>query len=120
MTDYKRSWNSEDPIKDLGIDVPAWIDQDIYPSTVAAIVQGGCASGAYMPAVTYYDAQCTMGVQGDDILQYLQDSYGELPKPKDDESWSGLAVFYLSCGVELWTSGVIDEIESKLEENDDD
>jgi len=33
--------------------IPQWIEQDITPSTVAAILQGGCESGAYMPAVTY-------------------------------------------------------------------
>ena len=49
-------WNTGTPLNEidgLDIDVPGWIDQDITPADVAAIVQGGCASGAYMPAVTY-------------------------------------------------------------------
>ena len=67
-------WEHEDPITDLDecdVKVPRWIEQDISPSDVAAIVQGGCASGAYMPAVTYYDATQTMNEHGDDILQYI-------------------------------------------------
>jgi len=98
-------WNDEMTIRDRALDVPDWIDQDITAQDVAAIEQGGCASGAYMPAVTYHQALQTMSQHGDDILQYLQDIYGELPKPRDDESWSGIAVFYLSCAVETWALG---------------
>jgi hypothetical protein len=59
-----------------------------------------------MPAVTYHQARETMNEHGDDVLQYIQDSLDELPKPRDDESWSGIAVFYLSYAVELWASGI--------------
>jgi len=70
-------WNNEDPISDISdIDVPRWIDQDISPNDVIAITQGGCASGAYMPAVTYHQAIATMSECGDDVLQYIQDNYG--------------------------------------------
>lgn len=106
------AWDAEIELSELDIDIPAWIDQDIDTSQVAAIVQGGCASGAYMPAVTYYDAARTMAEHGDDVLQYVQDNYGELPKPGDDESWGGMACFYLSCAVELWAMGALDEIEA--------
>lgn len=116
MIDYERSWNSEEPVKDLGITVPDWIDAGIDPATVAAIVQGGCESGAYMPAVTYYKASETMAKWGDDVLDYLQDIFGELPKYDQEISWSGFAVHYLSRAVEAWASSVIDEIESKLAE----
>jgi len=108
-------WNTETAIAEipgLDIDIPAWISDDISPADVAAIVQGGCASGAYMPAVTYRTALATMQEHGDDVLRYLQDNLGELPRPKDDESWAGMAVHYLSAAVELWASGV----ESQLEE----
>jgi len=80
---------------------PDWIGP-LSPSDIAAIIQGGCASGAYMPAVTYHTAALTMQEHGDDVFQYIQDNLGELPKPNDDESWSGLACFYLSYGVELF------------------
>jgi len=105
-------WENSDPVAELGIDVPSWIDPDISPYDIAAIVQGGCASGAYMPAVTYHEATETMNRHGDDILQFIQDAYGELPKPRDGESWAGMACFYVSCGVELWALGVESELES--------
>ena len=87
---------------------PEWITQALSPYDIAAINQGGCASGAYMPAVTYYDARQVMAEYGDDVLQYIEDAYGELPQPARDESWSGIAVFYLSCAVELFCSSNAD------------
>jgi len=109
-------WNTDKPVSQFDIDVPAWIEQDITCSDVAAIVQGGCASGAYMPAVTYSDAMETMRRHGDDVLQYIQDVYGELPKPSDDESWSGMACFYLSTAVETWALGAHDQLEALPDE----
>jgi hypothetical protein len=102
------------PIAELDIDVPAWIKQDITGADVAAICQGGCASGAYMPAVTYHSALTTMGEHGDDVLQFIEDSMGELPTPPEGVSWSGLACHYLSTAVELWASSVEDEAEQEL------
>jgi hypothetical protein len=116
-------WNNEDPIAHiphLGLDVPAWISDDISPYDVAAICQGGCASGAYMPAVTYSKALATMAEHGDDVLQYIDDALGELPAPPSDASWSGLAVFYLSTAVELWASsaeGILEEYEPETEQD---
>jgi len=107
-------WNTETPIneiEDLDIDIPVWIESDISPHDVAAILHGGCASGAYMPAVTYYQAVETMSKHGDDILQYIEDNIGELPSPPKDTSWSGLAVFYLSYAVELWAVWVEDDLQ---------
>ena len=102
----------EQNITDLGIDVPEWIEQDIDTSQVASIIQGGCASGAYMPAVTYYNARMTMAAHGDDVLQYIEDALGELPQPSKGESWSGIAVFYLSYAVELWALSAECELET--------
>ena len=81
---------------------PAWIEGELEVCDIASIQQGGCASGAYMPAVTYYNANKTMAEHGDDVLDYITSQYGELPPPKDTESWSGMAVHYLSVAVELW------------------
>lgn len=100
-------WNTQDAIANipgLDLEVPAWIDADISPYHVAAICQSGCASGAYMPAVTYSKALATMQEHGDDVLDYIDDALGELPQPPAGTSWSGLAVFYLSTAVELWAS----------------
>ena len=111
-------WEHEEAIAECApdIDVPAWIEDEISPSDVAAIVQGGCASGAYMPAVTYASALGTMARYGDDVLQFLQDNLGELPKPDDAESWSGMACFYLSAAVDLWAASVEDELETALDD----
>jgi hypothetical protein len=113
-------WNCETPVADLlGITMPDWIERDISPSTIASIVQGGCASGAYMPAVTYYDALRTMSEHGDDVLEYISDVMGELPAPRSDESWSGMACHYLSIAVELWASDVMNQLEAHdLEEGE--
>ena len=83
---------------------PAFITKDLTPYDIAAISQGGCASGSYMPAVTYVLASETMAEHGDDVLEYIEDSYGELPQPPIGTSWSAMAVFYLSIAVELWCS----------------
>lgn len=107
-------WNDQDPIEGregLELDVPAWIDQSITPSEVAAIYQGGCSSGAYMPAVTYHLASRTMNEHGDDVLQYLEDYSDGIPEIPRGESWSGIAVFFLSYGVELWASMAHDQLE---------
>ncbi len=107
MTD-EQMWNDDEPIADRfeGIEVPRWIEKDISPYDVAAIVQGGCASGAYMPAVTYHAAVATMSEHGDDVFDYLSEVEGSIPQPGDDvaQSWGGLACFFLSCAVELWAS----------------
>lgn len=117
-------WNNDEPVNelierfDLDLDVPAWIDQKITPYDIAAIEQGGCASGAYMPAVTYSDARNTMAAHGDDVLEYVVDSYGELPKPPAHyaETWSRLACFYLSCAVEIYACAAYVYLDENLPE----
>ena len=88
------------------IEIPAWIDQDINKETIEAIVQGGCASGAYMPAVTYCEALETMNKHGDDVMDYLSSNLGQLPEVNDITPWAGIAVLYVSEAVELWAYGV--------------
>jgi hypothetical protein len=104
-------WNSDETVADkLGIGIPAWVEQEIGVSTVASIVQSGCNSGSYMPAVTYWQAIETMAAHGDNVLQYIEDVLGELPSPFDryeSVSWGGMAVFYLSHAVELWASDTL-------------
>ena len=92
----------------LNIDVPAWIDQDITVDDVKAIQQGGCESGAYMPAVTYHQALETMNDHGDHVLEYLEGTYIELTPPAGAH-WAGIAVYYISTAVELWASGFDDD-----------
>jgi hypothetical protein len=108
-------WNHDEPISELGVYVPGWIDQDITGSTLAAIMQGGCASGAYMPAVTYWDAKETMAGYGDQVTDFITDELGSLPPPPERAwTWSGMACFYLSTAVELWANSVAEEVEEEL------
>ena len=118
-------WNDERAISDVLAEelVPAWIDADITPSDVIAIVKGGCASGAYMPAVTYHTARKIMDEHGDQaegVLDYLEEVYGDdMPRPEPSESWAGMAVFYLSAAVEGWASAMLqslEDIEAEAEE----
>lgn len=82
-----------------------WPSEDLTISEISGIQQGGCASYAYMPAVTYARANDHMTKYGDDVLSYLDDMYGELPAiPAGYSSWSGLATYYLSMAVECYVS----------------
>jgi len=90
---------------------PYWIDHELTKDDLEAIQQGGCASGAYMPAVTYYQATETMSNCGDAVLEYIEEQYGEIPQAPSGSSWSGIAVHYLSMAVELWASSTLNELE---------
>jgi hypothetical protein len=115
-------WSHDEPIHELDIDVPRWIDSDITPADVAAILQGGCASGAYMPAVTYHQALATMSEHGDDVLQWLEDY--RVAEVLDAEkllsySWAGMACYLLSAAVEDWARHVEDEVTQALDEREE-
>lgn len=118
-------WDYEEPIhtyqhEDHATpDVPEWIEQDISPADVAAIVQGGCASGAYMPAVTYHQAAETMAAHGDKVFEYIENATGEEPCTlagvADCTSWSGLACVFVSWAVELWAASVESDLDDLLD-----
>jgi hypothetical protein len=114
-----RLWDCEATVASMGVEVPQWIEQDISVCTVAAIVQGCCESGAYMPAVTYHTAVETMGKHGDYVLDFISDNYGSLVDLPPDTSWSGIAVHYLSSAVDLWAILVEGDLEEKVEEIED-
>ena len=113
MTEPTESWDDDTAILDQTseITIPPWIDQTITSAEVDSIVQGGCDSGAYMPAVTYHEAAATMSDHGDAVLEYLEDA-GMVPAIKPGESWSQYACTVLSAAVALWAAGVQDELES--------
>lgn len=108
-------WNCETEVSDLlNITQPNWIAYPLTAMDIASICQGGCASGSYMPAVTYHKAIDTMARYGDEVMQYVEDTLGELPNPQEtyeSVSWSGMACFYLSLAVELWAGDVMGQIE---------
>lgn len=113
-------WNDEEPIADRfdGVDVPAWISDDISPYDVAAICQGGCASGAYMPAVTYFDARKTMMEHGDDVLDYLADIDAEYTVDTT-KGFSQMMCDLLSTAVEFWAFNAQSVIEDHEPEEGD-
>lgn len=67
-----------------------------------AIYQGGCASGAFMPACTYYTANAVMSQFGDDVLEFIE-VFAAIPDI-DGCSWFGFASKVLSVAVEAWVS----------------
>lgn len=111
------------------LEIPEWIEEItdslyvnedvVWVSSIKDIVQGGCASGSYMPAVTYCDAMKTMGQYGDEVLQYIWEQLGDVPQYDQSAScfgWAEMAVFYLSTAVELWAGGIMAEVEEADEE----
>jgi len=115
--------SGEFQISDVGIDVPEWISQDITYQHIRTIMQGGCASGAYMPAVTYYQALKTMSEHGDAVFDYLDDGdclamaleslscHTQSPSGLTPiQSWAGMACYFLSSAVEQWAHTVEQQV----------
>ena len=75
------------------------------------VCQGGCASGAYMPAVTYYDAKRTMHEYGDEIVEYLEEQYGEPVDQPVSFNWSQLCCHYFSMATENWAMSLLCQAE---------
>ncbi len=111
------------------VDFPDWLDDDLFtireesldPNEDSTqylqlqlckdVVQGGCASGSYMPAVTYWQAMKVMQDHGNDVLDYIQQQLGdEYPQPPKDASWQGIACHYLSMACELWCSSMLSQV----------
>ena len=99
------------PVSTL-IDVPVWIAPDIDFYQVESIRQGGCASGAYMPAVTYYDAAETMAEYGEHVTDFLADAWGEpIEFNPSEDGWSNFGARVLSLAVEIWAGAVLDALD---------
>ena len=105
-------------LESLGIDIPAYIDQDLDLAQVRAIVQLGCDSGAYMPAVTYWQAEQTMLHHGEAVLDEI-DGLGPFSFDPSSDSWLGFACKLVSLAVESWAAHVLEEAESALEDKVD-
>lgn len=95
----------------------AWIEADYFVDkgtddcihNLTAVAEHGCASGAYMPAVTYHTAREVMHEHGDRVIEYIYDVLGEVPLKV--ETYSGMCVHFLSMAVELLAQQVLDQIE---------
>ena len=114
MWDDKECLQGRDLGNGFDLLVPEWIDPDITGRTVAAIVQGGCASDAYMPAVTNHLALETMNEHGDAIMEYFEwvgadpHSNGWVHDPW--MPWSEMAVHFVSFAVEIWAHSTYDAL----------
>lgn len=78
---------------------------------LASIIQCGCASNAHR-SVYHHDAGKCMAEYGDDVLEYLEENYGEIPAPRQGSSWNSIASDYLSTAIELWCSSQAEIIEA--------
>lgn len=105
-------WNCEAEVSELlNITQPDWIAYPLTAMDIASICQGGCASGAYMPAVTYSQALATMAEHGDDVLEYIEWAFEYIPQPERGEGWGQIACRYLSTAVELWAGDIMGQLE---------
>lgn len=122
MHTFTKDWNDDQgnrSCEDYGIERPKWITDEITIYDLDAIRWGGCASGSYMPAVTYHKALKTMSEHGDDVIEYIENFMGESPSiPFEEYSWSGLAVHFLSTAVELWADCVDEDLDPVEDYND--
>jgi len=107
-------------LRELGLEVPEWIrGDDIDTAAVAAIVEGGCASGAWMPAVTYHMARETICKYSDAIDKYLAGSGIDLAEHltlKPNQAIDCLLCDIVSLAVEQWTAEVFDIVETFLDD----
>jgi hypothetical protein len=110
----------ETTLKDLKVDYPEWIDDKTFNTyQVGGIIEGGCSSGAFMPAVYYTNALKVMNKHGNDVFDYLTTWLDKLPRPPKDQSWSGLASFYLCFAIDHWAHNHELEILNALKEHYD-
>ena len=109
----KRLYSVDRPVSDYGIEPPGWISEPISTLDVAAIIEGGCQSGTYPPAVEYRQALETMNAYGDEIIEFIANNQWETPR-FEITSWKAGAVKIVSLGVELWCSNISDELAERI------
>lgn len=109
MTDPKFDMESTIPTDD----VPIWArGMEWRGEDVRCVAEYGCAGGTYPQAVIWNDAIETMGEFGEEIFEYLEDTFGAVPEPASGMSWGGMAVHFVSTAVQLWASYTLDRIQS--------
>ena len=109
----KRLYSVDRPVSDYGIEPPGWISETISTLDIGTIIEGGCQSGTYPPAVEYRQALETMNVYGDEIFEFLKDNQWELPC-FEILSWKAGAVKIVSVAIETWCGNVADELAERI------
>lgn len=102
---------------ELGIVYPEWI-MPVDSETIREIAVYGCASGCYMPAVTYSTAKQTMQEHGESVVTYLEDTGYSFTFDPTEHSWAGFCCDVLSAAVEHWAYLTLQLIE-ELEQDDE-
>jgi len=126
MEAHDRLWAHPDQELPENIDIPSYATNPAdgaEPTThdVAAILQGGCDSGAWMPAVTYWAALETMRRDGDAVLDALSTTWADPADLIDSEgSWGAWACALVSTAVELWAASIGDDLADQLDEEAED
>ena len=107
-----RLYSVDRPVLDYGIEPPHWVSETISTLDVAVIIEWGCASGTYPPAVSYTQAIETMNAYGDEIFEFIKDNQ-EVPR-FEITSWEAGAVKIVSAAVELWCDNVAGELAERI------
>jgi len=77
-----------------------YMDRIVSISTMQAILQDGCASGAYMPAVEYHTAKACLFEMHDSIEDWAGDM--EIVFNPLEDSVASFAALLCSAAVENW------------------
>ena len=109
----KRLYSVDRPVSCYGIEPPGWISEPISTLDVGAILEGGCQSGTYPPAVEYRRALETMNVYGDEIIEFIANNQWGVPRFAIT-SWPRTAVKIVSTAVEMWCNNVADELAERI------
>ena len=109
----KRLYSVDRPASDYGIEPPQWISETISTTDVAAIIEGGCRSDTYPPAVSHAQALETMNRYGDEIFEFIKDNQWEVPR-FEITSWKAGAVKIVSTAVAIWCGNVADELAERI------
>ena len=104
---------------------PEWLEQlgtiECF-LTLASIAQGGCASGAYMPAVTYYTAkQALFSELGEDMANYAINFLAEVDSLDQvaihlEDGIQYMAAYLASVAVETWAYEIEQDVLNKIDE----
>lgn len=111
-------WEHDFPVAEILGNVPNFLNSDTFgiitPYDVAGILQGGCASGSWMPAVTYGTATGILLEHESEVLDLIE-GYGAFTFDPENESLGGFHCKLVSCGVEIWCAGVEEKLIEALE-----
>lgn len=81
--------------------------------TIRYLAYDGVDSGVFMSTVTYHEAKEFMAEWGDEVIEWLYESYGEALNVSKVESWSYLAVYFMSLAFETWAVSVLSQLEDE-------